>query len=775
MQRIALALESARDLTLEAAVAASSRLGESSYFRYSKSINSESLPALLNSRYDKEVNDGMKRIMNLMASDEPDNLEDYFADVVKNIGSDNVKVKRMVCIYLLRYSEADPDLALLAVNSIQRNLSDPDPEVRALSLRILSDMNIPSLYPIILHSLSKLIIDSSEIVRSQIAMTLLKLAKRRGESIYDEIKPTLVDLLADSDYSVLSSALILLQNAFPEELHLLHGNYRRYCNIIGELNEWTQPIIIELFIRYIKTFLPKPMVTDNSSDSEAIPLPDEFNRIPFPVYHVEYDPDIEIFLNALESLIYSPNPTVVVSVSKAFYQLTCPKTVKESGIVDSLLRIISSAYSSNEVKEKTLESILLYAYYDPSLFIIHYKKFFLLLSDSESVSLLKLKILCFMINDSNCKCIFSELKFQVNAQVSSDVVVEITNTIAACAQLSLKWSSKIKSWLLDQISLNARADKKVVASQINALRFLIQRDPIKHIGTVIKLSKMVNTFDLIPSAKAGLIWLIGEYVQIEPRVCPDILRLLIPNFSREHSQVRLQILILAAKLLSCDIDKADDKSEYDFKNSRIAQMFEAVLYLAKFDDEYDIRDRARMLMSIFQNERYEIATLLLQVPKPYPLVSLSCWNEPQLDISLLSLSPEIERYHSSIPWNDNIPESSRTPTDVKDYSKIKTSFSSSSYFGNSTEDSYLHTKNNNSSLPRERTNTFTSSQGKKYQLQSLDEFFSDISTTPLKERRRIIVEEESSGEEDEEDENEFSESYENSEETDESSSSEDSN
>ncbi|AGO10684.1 AaceriADR335Cp [[Ashbya] aceris (nom. inval.)] len=751
MQRIASVFESARDLTLEAAAVASSRLGESSYFHYSKSIDSESLPGLLNSRYTREVRDGMKRVMSLMGSGDCSiELETHFADIVKNIGSDDVKVRRMVSVYLLRYAETNPNLALLSINSIQRSLSDSNPDVRALALKTLSDINIASLYPIILHSLKKTVIDSSEAVRCQVATTLLKLFREQGASIKDDIMPMLRSLLADSEPSVVSAALLLFKKAFPKELHLLHGHYRRYCSILNQLTENAQAIMIEIFIAYAKEYLPRPTVRDSSSNTEVIHLPDSFNQIPFPIYDVDYDPDLNLFLSSLKKLLTSPNAMVIVAASKAFYQLSSPRTFKDSGIVDSLLRLVVSSYISPEIKELVLQSILVYCCSEPSLFCSHYKKFFLMPSDTENISIFKLKILSLLVSDSNCKHIVNELKFVAGTEQSASILVEVSSTLSVCAQVSSKWSSQIINWLLERISSNTPIDKEVIASQINVLRSLIQKDPIKHIATVVKLSKMLSTYDLLPSAKAPIIWLLGEYVQVEPRICPDVLRRLLPQFSKEHAHVRLQILNLAAKLLSHDIDSYSGDMEYDIGTSRIGQMFEAALQLAKFDDEYDVRDRARMLASIFEQKRYEIATLLLQAPKPYPMTSLNHCRD-SFSISELNLYPDMEKYYESLQWNADPPASDRTPCEVKDYSKLKNSFSSSSYFGRN-EPELTSKPKRNSSVSSVPSNTFTSSQGKKYQLQSLDEFFSDVSARPtVPKAKRVIIEESTSEETDQTD------------------------
>ena len=64
------------------------------------------------------------------------NVSEYFAQVVKNVASQNLEVRKLVYIYLLRYAEHEPDLALLSINTFQKDLTDSNPLIRAMALRL---------------------------------------------------------------------------------------------------------------------------------------------------------------------------------------------------------------------------------------------------------------------------------------------------------------------------------------------------------------------------------------------------------------------------------------------------------------------------------------------------------------------------------------------------------------------------------------------------------------------------------------------------------------
>ena len=71
-----------------------------------------------------------------------------FAPVVKNVASASFEVRKFVYIYLLRYAEQQPDIALLSVNTFQKDLSDKNPLIRAMALRVLTSIQLPIILPI---------------------------------------------------------------------------------------------------------------------------------------------------------------------------------------------------------------------------------------------------------------------------------------------------------------------------------------------------------------------------------------------------------------------------------------------------------------------------------------------------------------------------------------------------------------------------------------------------------------------------------------------------
>lgn len=129
--------ETTRDLSL---LAGSGGSGSAGYFDASEDKVLE-VSTLLESRADSERLEGMKRIIAAMSKGR--NMEGFFAQVVKNVVSGSIEIRKLVYIYLLRYAATNSDLLLLSINTFQKDLSDSSPLIRSMSLRVLTSIRLP--------------------------------------------------------------------------------------------------------------------------------------------------------------------------------------------------------------------------------------------------------------------------------------------------------------------------------------------------------------------------------------------------------------------------------------------------------------------------------------------------------------------------------------------------------------------------------------------------------------------------------------------------------
>lgn len=141
------------------------------------------------------------------------------------------------------------------------------------------------------------------------------------------------------------------------------------------------------------------------------------------------------------------------------------------------------------------------------------------------------------------------------------------------------------------------------------------------------MAKLMD-FITIPQARASILWLLGEYSDRVPKIAPDVLRKMAKNFINEQDIVKLQILNLAVKLCLNNPVQTKPFCQYVFQ-------------LAKYDRNYDIRDRARFLKHfIFEEEEHkkklpQLAERIFLAPKPAPTLT-SRFKNSEFQLGTLS-------------------------------------------------------------------------------------------------------------------------------------------
>ncbi|XP_065832021.1 AP-3 complex subunit beta-2-like [Oscarella lobularis] len=127
----------------------------------------EELKKMLDGNKDGQKLESMKRIIGMIAKGR--NVSALFPAVVKNVVSKNPEIKKLVYVYLMRYAEEEPDLALLSISTFQKALKDPNQLIRASALRVLSSIRVPVIVPIMMLALKECVTDMSAFVRKTVA------------------------------------------------------------------------------------------------------------------------------------------------------------------------------------------------------------------------------------------------------------------------------------------------------------------------------------------------------------------------------------------------------------------------------------------------------------------------------------------------------------------------------------------------------------------------------------------------------------------------------
>ena len=172
-------------------------------------------------------------------------VAEFFPDVVKNVVVKSVEVKKMVYIYLVHYADfnsACREMALLSINSFQKDLAGTNQFIRGLALRVMTSIRVPDIIQIQLLAVRKCASDSSPYVRRCAATALPKIHALDPQQD-PHLKQILERLLRDSSTMVLGSAVAAFNEVCPTSYDILHRGYRKLCHLLADMDEWTQVYI----------------------------------------------------------------------------------------------------------------------------------------------------------------------------------------------------------------------------------------------------------------------------------------------------------------------------------------------------------------------------------------------------------------------------------------------------------------------------------------------------------------------------------------------------
>lgn len=667
ISRISSMLETARDLTLDAARDAGSARKTSA-----RILPSGQLKKLLDSRAERDVLEGLRRVVTMSYRQPPSQTLPFFTAVIKNIASPSLPVKKLVYIYLLQHAEHEPDTALLSINTIQKSLTDQNPQLRALALRVMSGIRVPVISQIVSLGIKRGVGDMSPYVRRAAALAIPKCY-----SLDPNTEPQLLEylstLLGDKQYFVTGAAVAAFLEFCPDRLDLIHPHYRSLIRKLVDMDEWGQLATLQLMMVYARKCFPRrtrkvkkavPASTENKksarttkgfydSDSESEKSEDqEMEEI------VTLDPDLELLLKACQPLLQSRNSAVIIAVARTYLYLGTPTYL--STAIGPLIALLRSA---QDLQHIALYNIVQVCLSHPEPFVKYYTHFLVRSTDAPHIWRLKLELLTLIFPYAPLRLqslILAELShFSHSGSLDPGLVKEAVRAIGRCSQSSAtspKTSARCLRLLLAHIG---SADAHLVAESLEVIRHLIQRDPDNHRTTVVRLAKHLDAATS-PQARASIIWLVGEFAGVDPEnnIAADVLRILAKGFAGEAEPAKLQIMLLAAKVYVHHLNANPPpepakpiepqapsallegfQDEGGFRDPHlesestpqipekqpqeqphpIAALYQYILLLTRYDTSYDLRDRARVYKALLASpSSTQLASLLLLAPKPVP-------------------------------------------------------------------------------------------------------------------------------------------------------------
>uniref|UniRef100_A0A663DTY3 AP-3 complex subunit beta n=1 Tax=Aquila chrysaetos chrysaetos TaxID=223781 RepID=A0A663DTY3_AQUCH len=629
----------------------------------------DDLKEMLDSNKDSLKLEAMKRIVAMIARGK--NASDLFPAVVKNVACKNIEVKKLVYVYLVRYAEEQQDLALLSISTFQRGLKDPNQLIRASALRVLSSIRVPIIVPIMMLAIKEAASDMSPYVRKTAAHAIPKLYSLDSDQ-KDQLIEVIEKLLADKTTLVAGSVVMAFEEVCPERIDLIHKNYRKLCNLLIDVEEWGQVVIINMLTRYARTQFLSPNQNESlleesaekafygSEEEDAKDAKTEAASLAKRKPYV-MDPDHRLLLRNTKPLLQSRNAAVVMAVAQLYFHLA-PKA--EVGVIaKALVRLLRS---HSEVQYVVLQNVATMSIKRRGMFEPYLKSFYIRSTDPTQIKILKLEVLTNLANETNISTILREFQTYIRS-MDKDFVAATIQAIGRCATNI----GKVRDTCLNGlVQLLSNRDELVVAESVVVIKKLLQMQPAQHSEIIKHMAKLTDNIQ-VPMARASILWLIGEYCEHVPKIAPDVLRKMAKSFTNEEDIVKLQVINLAAKLYP------------DQLQSKLLTQY--VLNLAKYDQNYDIRDRARFIRQLIvptekSGALNKYAKKLFLAQKPAPILESSFkgthpWSQGMGTQGKLwapcptLLNAKAVGYQELPDWPDEAPDPSVRNVEVPEWTK----------------------------------------------------------------------------------------------------------
>ncbi|CAO1631134.1 unnamed protein product [Parajaminaea phylloscopi] len=584
----------------------------------------------LESSSDYERLDGLRTVVAMITRSLPA-AHHLFPSVLKLASEQSLQIKTLVYLITLRLAPSQPDVTLLSINSFQRDLSDQSALIRGMALRVLSGLGVKTAGTIMEMAITKSVRDSSFYTRRIAADAIGKCYELSRSRLPSLIAP-LSTLLADRHPSVLGSALLTFSCMTPGRYELLHPHYRRICHALVDIDEWNQPIALQVLIGYARTNLPKPSQLQTSSTNTA-----QTEK-----WGATLDSDLELLLSKAELLLLSRNSATVVSTAHLYFSILPLRSPYHRRLVQPLLRLLHCPAPQAHVALLFIRA--LHTLRD-DLFEPHVATFIpapRLFGEPLAVSLVKLDVLVDIALSSTSSAASSaaldlamgeleeaalhrpesEMRTQAIRCIGRltsaaptearqavfgrciEVVLTVVREVSSSAEPSNIGAAAmgvIRSMISSQV---ARNDSATAGDILHALAGMLydakQSQPVAGLKDA--------------SGRAAAFWLLGQHCRLQipvrmesssgegrtvlrslaETVLVEVLRKAAVSFAGEERSAKLAILAFSSKL-SAVLPTTDADASYV---GAASAMHGHLLQLGRFDVDFDVRDRSRYYKSL---------------------------------------------------------------------------------------------------------------------------------------------------------------------------------
>lgn len=518
LRRTRKALKAARDMVQATGTTGSRPPG--SYFEKKGEVHElrQLLRGAAADRDQQKKRDAIKKVIAYMTLGI--DVSPLFSEMVMASATTDLVQKKMVYLYLVNYAESNSELAILAINTLQKDCRDDDPMIRGLALRSLCSLNLLNMVEYLQPAVKAALEDVNGYVRKTAVIGVVKVFGISRSAVHESgLLTTLKRMVNDSDSHVVANALYALEEVLIDE-----GGYwptketvTSLLNRLQQFSEWGQCAILTMMTKY--------RVSD---ENEMFDI-----------------------MNILDTLLKHSSSAVVLSVTKIFLDLTRDNRDLQIEVMKRLrgplLTLMASA--TPELAYTVLVHIQALCQRGNTyaeVFAPEYKQFFCRYNEPSYIKTVKIDILTALADETSAEPIVGELSeyvTDVDAEISRraiQAIGKIAVRVPSTAELIVGSLTSLLELDIDYVSTEAAV----------VMKDLVRKYPDQFeraSGAVERCMKIVTE----PDGKCALLWILGEYgLLIED--APYLLEPMIDGFMEETSgAVRLEMLTATVKLFFC--------------------------------------------------------------------------------------------------------------------------------------------------------------------------------------------------------------------------------
>ncbi|KAG7248905.1 hypothetical protein CRUP_031546, partial [Coryphaenoides rupestris] len=172
-----------------------------------------------------------------------------FSEMVKACATVDVVQKKLVYVFLCSYASLNPELSLLVINTLRKDCQDPNPMVRSLALRNMTNLRLPSLVEYVEQPLMAGLRDRAACVRRVAVLGWAKLhnLQPHADNIDAAVVNELYSMLRDGDPVVMVNCLRALEEILREEGGVAECDVWGQCEVLRVLQRYRPHSEEELF------------------------------------------------------------------------------------------------------------------------------------------------------------------------------------------------------------------------------------------------------------------------------------------------------------------------------------------------------------------------------------------------------------------------------------------------------------------------------------------------------------------------------------------------